>query len=163
MKITLGKKLGMGFGVILALMVFTSTTSYLKSANIKRNQDVTFELRYPTLEICRRLQRDLNQTESKGRQVILAATEPDRRDQARKVFDENWGEIEKDVAQLHDFAPRWSLQANSDRLAEVKQHLPLLRAAQESAINHAASGERDAVTKAGNEFARPGDNGHRGY
>ncbi len=130
MRLTLGKKLGLGFGAILALMVFTSTMSYLKSANINRSQDVTFELRYPTLEICRRLQRDLNQTQSKGRQVILEATEPDRRDQARKVFGENWGEVEKDVAQLDEFAPKWSLQENRDRLAAVKQHLPVLRVAQ---------------------------------
>jgi methyl-accepting chemotaxis protein len=153
MRVTLGKKLGLGFGVILALMVFTSTMSYLKSANIKQSQDITFEVRYPTLEMCRRLQRDLNQTQSKGRQVILAATEPGRRDQAKKLFDESWGEIEKDVSQLDEFAPMWSLQANRDRLADVKQHLPLLRAAQESAMTRAAGGERDAVTKAGNEFA----------
>jgi len=153
MRVTLGKKLGLGFGVILALMVFTSTMSYLKSANIKQRQDITFEVRYPTLELCRRLQRDLNQTQSKGRQVILAATEPNRKDQARKLFDESWGEIEKDVSRLDEFAPMWSLQANRDRLADVKQHLAPLRATQESAMNHAAGGERDAVTNAGNEFA----------
>jgi methyl-accepting chemotaxis protein len=54
---------------------------------------------------------------------------------------------------LDEFAPKWSLQANRDRLTYVKRQLPLLRAAQESAMNHAAGGERDAVIKAGNEFA----------
>jgi methyl-accepting chemotaxis protein len=152
MKLTLGKKLGLGFGVILALMVFNTTMSYLKSADIRQSQDITFELRYPTLETCRRLQRDLNQTENKGHQAILAGTEPARREEAKKAFDGIWGEIEKDIAELDEFAPKWSLQADRDRLADVKQHLPLLRAAQESAMNHATGRERDAVTKAGNEF-----------
>ena len=39
MKLTLGKKLGLGFGVILALMVLSATMSYLKSSDIKQTQD----------------------------------------------------------------------------------------------------------------------------
>ena len=50
-------------------------------------------------------------------------------------------------------APTWTLQANRDRLEEIKEQLPVLRAAEELAIAHAASGEHDAVVKSGNEFA----------
>jgi hypothetical protein len=35
MKLTLGKKLGLGFGVVLARMVFGSTIGYLKAGNIQ--------------------------------------------------------------------------------------------------------------------------------
>ena len=153
MRLTLGKKLGLGFAVILALMVFSTTMSYLKSASITQSQDITFELRYPTLETVRRLQRDVNQVQSQGRQVVLAGAESARREEAKKSFEETWNDIEKEAAQLDEFAPKWSLQANRDRLTYVKRQLPLLRAAQESAMNHAAGGERDAVIKAGNEFA----------
>jgi CHASE3 domain sensor protein len=73
MRLTLGKKLGLGFAVILALMVFSTTMSYLKSASITQSQDITFELRYPTLETVRRLQRDVNQVQSQGRQVVLGS------------------------------------------------------------------------------------------
>src|SRR5260370_2041256 len=52
---------------------------------------------------------------------------------------------------MDELAPKWTLQANRDRLADVKQLLPLLRAAQEAALTHAGSSERDAVIKAGNE------------
>ncbi len=41
MKLTLGKKLGLSFGVILALMVFSATMSYKKSADIRQSQDAT--------------------------------------------------------------------------------------------------------------------------
>jgi methyl-accepting chemotaxis protein len=152
MKLTLGKKLGLGFGAILALMLFSTIVAYIKSADIRETQDLAFERSYPTLETTRRLQRDLNQTQSKGRQIILAGTETARREAAKKLFDGTWGDIEKEVAQLDEIAPLWTLQANRDRLASMKQQLPLLREAQENAINHSVGNERDVI-KAGNEFA----------
>jgi CHASE3 domain sensor protein len=153
MKLTLGRKLGLGFGTILALMVFMSVMSYLKSSSIKQSQDATLELRFPSLEAAKNLQRDLNQTQSKGRQFILAGAEQVRKDAAKKLFDGAWGDIDKDVAAMDELAPKWSLQANRDHLADVKHQLLMLRAAQEAAMNRAVSGEHDAITKAGNEFA----------
>lgn len=134
MKLTLGKKLGLGFGVILALMVFSSAMSYSKSGGIKASQDITFEVRYPSLAICKDLQRDLNQTQSKGRQATLAGAEPARRDAARKLFNGTWDDIGKDVAQLDELAPKWVMQEDRDRLAAMKPHLSELRAAQEAAM-----------------------------
>ena len=153
MKLTLGRKLGLGFGVILALMVFSAAMSYVKSSSIKAGQDVTFDVRYPSLAACKDLQRDLNQTQSKGRQIVLAGMEPARRDAGKKLFDATWDDIGKDVAELDELAPKWSQQENRDRLAAMKPHLAELRAAQEAAMNHAANGDKDAVTKGGNEFA----------
>ena len=77
----------------------------------------------------------------------------DRREAAKKVFDENWNDVEKDVARLEELAPKWSLQADRDRLTDTKQELPSLREFQETAMKHAAGSERGAIVKAGNEFA----------
>src|SRR5258708_8442514 len=126
MKLTLAKKLGLGFAVILALMVFTATMSYLKSDNIRESQDVTFELRFPSLEAARTLQRDLNQSQSKGRQTVLAGTEPARREEAKKLFDETWSDIEKDTTPLDELPPKWILQPNRDHLNQIKKQLPFL-------------------------------------
>ena len=153
MKLTLGKKLGLGFGVILALMVFSATMAYLKAGDIKESQDRALDVRFPSLKIGVKLLGDLNQTQSKGRQVILAGAQTDRREAARKTFDANWGMIDKDIAEMDELAPHWTLQANRDRLGEIKQQLPQLRAVQEAAMHHAAGNERDAVLNAGNEFA----------
>jgi methyl-accepting chemotaxis protein len=153
MKLTLGKKLGLGFGVILALMVFSSSMAYLKSADMSQSQDRALDLRVPTLEAAKDLQRDLNQTQSKGRQAVLAGAQTDRREAAKKLFDGAWIAIEKDIAAMGELAPKWTVQANRDHLDEIRKQLPLLRAAQETAMNHATGGDRDAVTKAGNEFA----------
>jgi methyl-accepting chemotaxis protein len=153
MKLTLGRKLGLSFGVILALMVFSATIGYLKSAEIGRGQDAAFEVRVPSLTIAIKLQRDLTQTQVKGRQAILAGTDPTRLEATKKLFAGTWNDVEKDMAGMDELAPKWTNQAYRDRLNEIKQQMPLLRAVQEAAINHAASGERDAVIKAGNESA----------
>jgi methyl-accepting chemotaxis protein len=153
MKLTLGKKLGLGFGVILALMVFSAALSYVKLADVKLNQDLAFDVRFPSQEAARVLQRDLNQAGNKGRQAILAGGDPARREAAKKLADDNWIAIDKDVARLDELAPGWSLQANRDQLAELKNKIPAFREVQDAMIAHAASGERDAIAKAGNDYS----------
>jgi len=153
MKFTLGKKLGLGFGAILAMMLFNTSMSYLKSAQISKTDDFTFEVRIPQNEVIRKLLGDVNQTQSKGRQVLLAGTQTIRREEARKLYEAAWNAIDKDIVDLDQMAPRWSLQENRDRLAEIKRQLPQLRSVQETAMGHAADGTRDAVLNAGNEFA----------
>ena len=83
MRLTLGKKLGGGFGVILALMSFSSTMTYLKSVDTGQTQEGALGIRSPSLETARRLQRDLNQTRSHGRKLVLAGTEQLRRESGK--------------------------------------------------------------------------------
>ena len=153
MKLTLGKKLGLGFGVILALMVLSAVLTYSKASAIKETQTTITSMRTPTVDACKDLQRELNQTQSEGRQAILAGSDSARWADAKKAFDASWDEIGKIVARLDDLSPHWSLQANRDRLAEVKKQLPVLREIQETVMKKAAGDEHDAVAKAGNEYA----------
>jgi len=152
MKLTLGKKIAMGFAAVLALMIVSAVLTYFKANDVKQGQDVVLSMRVPTISALKDLQRDLNQSQSKGRQIILAGDEPVRREAAKKVFDSNWDEIGKDVGKLDDLSAHWKLQANRDRFAEAKRQLVVLREAQETAIMKAKNG-RNAVIEAGNEFA----------
>jgi methyl-accepting chemotaxis protein len=126
---------------------------YMKASAIKEAEENAVTDVVPSIAACKNLQRDLNQTQSKGRQVILAGAEPERRDPAKKVFDANWSEVEKDTAGLSELAPKWTAQIDRDRWTEVKQELPSLREFQEAAMKHAVNSERGAIVKAGNEFA----------
>jgi len=153
MKLTLGKKLGLGFGVILALMVLSTVLTYSKASAIKETQDHAMTVRVPTIGALKDLQRDLNQAQSKGRQVILAGSESARWEAGKRIFDSNWDEIGKDISRLDVLSASWSEQANRDRLAETKKQLPALREVQEETMKNATGTERDAVAKAGNEFA----------
>jgi methyl-accepting chemotaxis protein len=153
MQFTLGRKLGLGFGVILALMVLSALLTHIKATAIRETQIRATTIRLPSVTDLKDLQRDLNQVQSKGRQVILAGAQTERRQAAQKLFEGNWDEIDKDIAALDELAPKWLLQANRDRLLEIKRQLPALREFQEEAMKKAANSDHDAVLKAGNDFA----------
>ncbi len=153
MKLTTGKKLGLGFGIVLALMIVSAVLTSIKAGALKQGQNRVMAVRVPTVRAITDLQRDLNQTQSKGRQAVLAGAESARWEAAKKLFDSNWDAIGKDVAKLDELSSRWALQSNRDALAEAKTQLTALRDAQETAMKHATGSEHDAVSRAGNEFA----------
>src|SRR5271168_2667531 len=153
MRITLGKKLGLSFGVILALMVLSTVLTYQEETSIKETQDRAMNSIFPSVQAATDLQRDLNQTQSTGREIILDGNQSSQWAATKASFDSDWDTVRNDVAKLDDLSPAWSLQANRDRLTETKQKLSSLREFQEAAIKRAAGGERDAIAKAGKEFA----------
>src|SRR5580700_4204391 len=152
MKLTLGKKLGLGFGVILTLMVLSAVLTYVKASSIQETQVRAMTVRVPSIGALKDLQRDLNQAQSKGRQAVLSGNDSARWEAAKRGFDSSWDDIGKDVAKLDELAPKWTLQENRDLLTETKQELSSLRESQEGPMKLAASSEHDAVAKAGIEF-----------
>ena len=152
MKLTIGKKLGIAFATVLGLMVISSGLAYLKSREI-REIGAQVDLRATTTKTLTALQRDLNQTQSKGRQAVLAGTEQARRDIGRKAFNSAWEDIKKDSTQLDALAPKWTLQENRDRWGKAKEVLPKLREAQEASMDLAIGTSAESVVKGGNDFA----------
>jgi methyl-accepting chemotaxis protein len=152
MNLTIGKKLGLGFAVVLGLMLTSSALAYRKSQEI-REIGVRADIRSATMIALTGLQRDLNQTQSKARQAVLAGTEQARRDVARKAYDSAWEECKKDVARLDELAPKWIVQENRDRWGRAQAVLPKLREAQEASMALAIGTKPDSVVKAGNDFA----------
>jgi methyl-accepting chemotaxis protein len=153
MKLTIGKKLALAFGTILALMVISSALTYWKTQTIRERQETMMSVRVPTMNAVYELQRDLNQTQSKGRQAVLAGTEPSRREAAKKLFDSAWDDVGKDSAKLDELASHWSLQENRDRWARAKENLSKLRQVQEDAMEASAGASAESVIRGGNDFA----------
>jgi methyl-accepting chemotaxis protein len=154
-RFTLGRKLGLSFGVILALAVIGSAISFLKLVAVMQNLDMTFELRFPSSLAAKDLQRDINMTSVKARQAILAGSEPNRRDVAVNSWKKTWDTVDKDLAALDQLAPKWVIPVNRDRLAQIRGELSALRDSQQQSINHAVGGSNDVV-KAGEEYTDHG-------
>ncbi|HYA61847.1 MAG TPA: MCP four helix bundle domain-containing protein, partial [Candidatus Sulfotelmatobacter sp.] len=151
MKLKIGAKLGLGFGIILALMVVGAVLSYTKLTTIRENAERMTKMRVPTMEAARILADRLDYAGNKSRQTILAGMDPARRAKAQQAFDAGWAVIDKQLAKLEEFAPNWTLQANRDRLAALKAGLPKVRQAQQATMDEAASGGKDAIVKGGND------------
>jgi methyl-accepting chemotaxis protein len=90
---------------------------------------------------------------SKARQTILAGTESTRRLDGQNRFNAAWDRVDKSVAKLDELSPNWVLPENRERLVQIKQELPKVRAAQQTTMDRAASGARNAVITAGNDYA----------
>lgn len=153
MKLTLGKELGLGFGVILALMIASTFLSYLRVGGVEQTQTELMGNRVPTLDGIRKLQRDLFQTGSKCRQAILAGAQSERREDGIRRFDLIWSDVDHDVATLAELSSKWSLQENRDQMAKIKQQIPEAHQLQRHTIQVASAGGAEAVLKAGNEYA----------
>ncbi|HXZ11183.1 MAG TPA: methyl-accepting chemotaxis protein [Candidatus Sulfotelmatobacter sp.] len=152
MKLTVGTKLGLGFGAILVLMSISTGLSYIKLNVIQANQDTTLKVRVPTMEAAREAQDALDYSGAKARQAILAGTQPERREAALKAFAGSWERVDKAMSELNQLAPHFALQENRDKVARLNENLPKARAAQEAAMNFAFSGAPDAVVRGGNEY-----------
>jgi methyl-accepting chemotaxis protein len=153
MKFTLGKKLGLGFGIILVLMVFSSALSYRKSLEIKQIEHFILASRLPSIQAVNHLQDNLDYSGSKTRQAILAGTEPERREDAQKRFNGAWDRIDKTVGELEGLSQQWLLQENKDLLTQIKQALPKIHESQQAQIDSAKGGEKNAVIQAGDGYA----------
>ena len=152
MRMTLGRKLTAGFSIILLLMIVTALLTYRKSHEIMGIQVEILDVRVPTIEVARRLQRDVARAQNKGRQLILAGNNAERSLAARKAFESGWSEIDKDIVLMNEIAPRFALQANRDRWEKVKGDLPKLRDAQDTSIKLGEAGTASAMSKAGEDF-----------
>jgi methyl-accepting chemotaxis protein len=114
MRLTLGRKLGLSFGVILTLMIVSSVMTYVKIKESQSKEEFLINVRVPTMINCRKARSDINYTGSKSRHFILAGTQPARREVALRAFNTGWENVAKDIAALTEVSPRWSLQENRE-------------------------------------------------
>lgn len=139
----------MGFGTILVLMVTSTLLVYLRAAEVRTVQERIATMRTPTIVAAKELQRELNQTGSKARQAVLAAGNKERFKAAQDMYFDQGQLIKKDLATLDGLASQWTLQENRDRLAAIKEQVPLLLLEFEEAMNEASGGAKDAMEKGG--------------
>lgn len=148
MKFTIGKKLALGFGVVLLLMLLSTFFAYMKAKKIQDEQTSMVTVRMPTVMAIKELQRELNQVQSKGRQVILAGTEKARYDAASQVFVANYEAVYKDLSDLDGLSTQWANRDNKQRLAAIKTEIATLVLAMESGTKQVEAGVK-TTTQAG--------------
>ena len=153
MKLKVGAKLSLGFGIILVLTLMTGLLSYLKVKNTQALEEYILTNRVPTIERDRDLQSNLNLVASKTRQVILAGSEENRREGALKLYEDGWQALDKDIDDLVRLSAGWTLQANRERLARIREQLPKYREASNEAIAMANSRAANSVERAGDIYS----------
>jgi hypothetical protein len=87
MKIALGTTLGLGFGLVLLLMVLSTTLAHFKVTNVEAVRDKTGNIRVPSVIALKDLKSDLNMSMNKARQTVLAGNEKEGFHKAKAAFD----------------------------------------------------------------------------
>lgn len=154
MRLTLGKKIGAGFGCVLVLMVVSTVLTYWEVSSMRQIREGALTIRIPTIVALKDLQRDLTQTQNKARQLVLEGRGARPRDAATVSFNEAWIHVASDVARLEELGAAGMLPENRDRLTATTSRLADLRKTQVAGIRGVGKVRRDAISGAGNELTK---------
>lgn len=161
MRFTLGKKLGSAFVTVVAVTAIGAVITYFKAQDMKKTQELVFTIRIPTIKSYASLRGNLQYTSAKTRQAIMAAADRKEGEKAERAWEAIWSDVDKDIAQLDELAPHWVLQANRDRLAEIKRQIPGYRASQDAAIRQAAGSPLQTLPGIGNRYTETSSTFHK--
>jgi methyl-accepting chemotaxis protein len=131
MKLTIGKKLGLGFGVLIALIVVSSTVTYFKVNELRETESRVVDLRYPTVLAGREMTNGINHSLAGLRGYMILGADPGKAEVFKKDRANAWKEIDDALKQMQAFAVNWTDPANIEYLNQVKKELEGFRQAQQ--------------------------------
>jgi len=144
----LGKQIGAGFGVVLASMALSSVVVYPKVMRMLGIGTYIIETRIPTITTDYRLTMNLELTQTRSRDVILANGDRAGIDKARQSWEKQWELVREDLAKEQEYSVHWVLQENRDRLAFAQSEAPKLQQDQAKLFALASEGSPEGVKRA---------------
>jgi methyl-accepting chemotaxis protein len=121
MKFTLGRKLGLAFALVLAVMACSSGLTYWKVSDMRSQEDLMINVRIPSLTYSLDLIAHLNQASNKAREYILMADDPETAFKSKSDWEDEEKAIEVDAQKLKEVSSRFVLQANKDRVSTLSE------------------------------------------
>ncbi|MEZ6242347.1 MAG: methyl-accepting chemotaxis protein [Phycisphaerales bacterium] len=137
MKLTIGRKLGFGFGLIIILMVASAGVAYYKLADIDRSAQEISENAVPATMACDRMLIDLNRSLSTVRGFLLFGDEDAQAAVFRSNYEESWQEVNRQRAQLAQLVDDNADSDQARRLSSIDEDLKALRTMQDAAMAEA--------------------------
>lgn len=138
MKLTIGRKLGIGFGLVILLMVINTIIGSVKMGELTTVQNRVIDLRVPTLMAGRDMINGMNHSLAALRGYMILGGD----EKKAKIFHADrvkaWENLDKAMAQFTDFSKNWTDPKNIEILNNIRKDLVDFRQAQEEieAISH---------------------------
>jgi methyl-accepting chemotaxis protein len=139
LRLTIGKKLGFSFGVILALMVGSAAVTYRASLKVRHMQDRVIDLRVPTVRAGDELLNGLNHSLAALRGYIILGDDPAKGAFFKKDRQTAWDGIDHALGQMQEFSKSWTVPANVERLEALTAEVARFRVAQQEVEDIAQS------------------------
>jgi methyl-accepting chemotaxis protein len=148
---SLGRKLGIGFGMILALMVFTAVLGCYKISVAQGYEQKITTLLYPVQFRNATLSADMTRSLSMEREYILVADDAREGERTRRNWTAALDKTDSDMRTLIDLGSQ--LPEEKDILGEIRGQLADLRKLEESCIQIRQPERPETIQAAGNCLA----------
>ena len=131
MRFTLGKKLGISFGLILILMVISSTVTYSLILNNEKLQNRMINVRMKTVLLCKDITNGINQSLAGLRGYMILSHEPQKAKPMKEARESAWESIEHTISEYKIISEKWTVQDNVNRLSSIIKELAEFKIAQQ--------------------------------
>ncbi|MEY8215531.1 MAG: hypothetical protein RPR97_13740, partial [Colwellia sp.] len=131
MKLTLGKKLGLSFGIILLLMTTSAIVTYSLIVENEQIQNKVVNLRMKTVLLGKDVINGINQSLASLRGYMILGDDPTKALAMKNTRNVAWKSIESTIKEYDVLAKNWTVPANIRRLNDIKSELNAFKKAQQ--------------------------------
>jgi methyl-accepting chemotaxis protein len=139
MNLKIRSQLLLAFGIVLGLVLISSTVVFLKASGVSQKLARFKEVRIPLLLKSSGVELNLMRSRSDLRQSLLfvALGQMDKAKDYQQKVKEDWTQIDSEFAQLPEMSTHFVLQDNKDRVSKLTAVLPVLEQGQSGIVDAA--------------------------
>ncbi|ABV35141.1 Methyl-accepting chemotaxis protein-like protein [Shewanella sediminis HAW-EB3] len=131
LNLTVRLKLLLGFGLVIAIFIISSSIVYTQLQDINTTQSRLLELRTPTVQAGMNLEAAITQTLSGLRGYLILGGDPSKAKLFKDERAQGWDKLEQSLMTLEGFAKNWTVPRNIERLNEMKMIIRQFKQAQQ--------------------------------
>lgn len=131
MTLTIGKKLGLSFGIILLLMTISAVVTYSLIVDNEKIQNKVVNLRMKTVLLGKDVINGINESLAGLRGYMILGDEPQKAKAMQKTRKSAWDSIDAAIKEYDILAKNWTVPANVKRLKEIKSELVAFNVSQQ--------------------------------
>lgn len=136
MQLSMGKKLFLGFGAVVATILFTTVITVFQLSSMKASQTQVVKVRYPIVMAGKDLINGMNQSLAALRGYMILGGEPQAAQKFKTERENAWQNIDKSVQFLDGIVENLD-EHSLQIIGQIKDALPTIRENQQ-AIEHIA-------------------------
>jgi methyl-accepting chemotaxis protein len=143
-RLTLVLKLALAFGAVLLATAIGTTVALQRTSQMRGIAAYMVAIRVPTVTTDYDLALDLELTQTRTRDAILANGDTARIGAAKQDWEKQWAQVDQGLDKEQQYSVQWVVQANRDRLAFIKSQAVLLRQDQAEIFRLASESSAEA-------------------
>ncbi len=148
MNLSIGRKLGLSFGAVFALMIASAVFCYYKLGELSAAQADLVDTRTPIVLTNYDIRTANNRVTTAIFEYLLLGDDPARREALSKEIKTTWDRLNEDIANLEKMADRFHRDEDRTKLQTLKTQMASYQALQDQIVRQSYSGNKNAHEEA---------------